>query len=336
VKFRLGKPEGFDACSAQSRHLDALRVFLFGGLGNQLFQLAAGLQVSNGRPIILDSRFTLPRSSQGTTPDIGDLQLPENVFIDFQSVGGVRAKLGRLATQYLLASTINSKLCYREFIASPVGAAFGYAVGLRGMHMSQGVGNDPNLQHIPTHVGLVGYFQSAAYAETLKTALCPSGLVLPEEPDWLQALRREALGSSVTVVHVRLADYASSSLHRIADYSFYDLAMKIIEERSPIDQIWLFSDEPARALEHLSPLWGRRNVRSVPDPGVLASPAQVLTAMTLGTNFIIPASTFGYWGATLGETTKTVVCPDQWFHGAPDPEGLVPNHWVRIGDGARA
>lgn len=314
---------------------ESLRVFLFGGLGNQLFQLAAGLQVSRGRPIVLDSRFTSARTPGGTTPDIGEFQLPGDVILDYRPGGRTRAKLGRAATQYLLASTVNSKLHYRRVIASSVGTAFGYTVGLRKVHRSRGVGSDPSLRDIPDRTGLIGYFQSAEYAQALLRALGPSGLVLRSEPAWLQTLRRESIGRNVVVVHVRLADYATSSLHRIARPSFYNRAMKIIDKESEVDQVWLFSDEPAKALEILGPMWPRRNVRSVPDPCVTASPAQVLKAMSFGSSFIIPASTFGYWGATLGDAVRTVVCPDQWFHGAPDPEALVPMSWVRIGDDAR-
>jgi len=314
---------------------DSIRVFLFGGLGNQLFQLAAGLHSAEGRPVILDSRFSLVRTQDRETPEIGDLRLPPNVILDRNPISQSHVQWGKLATKYLLASTVNDAFRYQSGIATLASIAVGRSLGVQRIHRSRGVGSDPGLHDIPGNTGIIGYFQSALYANTLKLFYQRSLLLPYSDPPWLASLRQESLQRNVTVLHMRLADYVGSSMHRIATPSYYESALEHIEEQSGSDSVWLFSDQPTAALEALSSILRNRNVRVVPDVCVGASPAQVLTAMSLGSNFIIPGSTFGWWAAFLGKPGKVVVCPTQWFHGAPDPEGLVPLHWERLSDGAQ-
>jgi hypothetical protein len=58
-----------------------VRVFLTGGLGNQLFQLAAGLSALDeicGR-VLLDTKLGKPRTTLGAA-DVLHFRLPENVI----------------------------------------------------------------------------------------------------------------------------------------------------------------------------------------------------------------------------------------------------------------
>ena len=315
---------------------DSIRVFLFGGLGNQLFQLAAGLYAAEGRPLTLDARFARARTSGQQASDVGDFRLPPTVTLDQDPTRRSRATWGRLATEYLLASTVNDSTFYQARIANLAGAAIGRSLGVRSIHRSSGVGHDPDLHDIPGYTGIIGYFQSAQYAETLKLGLGGTESHLHTEPPWLATLREESHERNVTALHVRLTDYAESSMHRIATPSYYESAIRYIEDRNRIDSVWLFSDQPKAALDNLGVLLRNRDVRVVPDSAAGATPAQVLTAMSFGSSIVIPGSTFGWWGAFLGSQSKLVVCPAQWFHGAVDPEGLVPNDWVRMADGAHA
>ena len=56
-------------------------VLLKGGLGNQLFQIAAGFHSSNGEPIEIFSDFTLPRKTKGLA-DALYFEWPQQVFIN--------------------------------------------------------------------------------------------------------------------------------------------------------------------------------------------------------------------------------------------------------------
>jgi len=48
--------------------------------------------------------------------------------------------------------------------------------------------------------------------------------------------------------------------------------------------------------------------------------------------FVIPNSTFSWWGAWLSEREeKIVICPKKWFvDESIDTSDLIPNDWTRI------
>ena len=56
------------------------QVFLSGGLGNQLFQLAAALANSSG-PVILNGSLGYPRSDDRGVPDLMQFNLPSRVKV---------------------------------------------------------------------------------------------------------------------------------------------------------------------------------------------------------------------------------------------------------------
>jgi hypothetical protein len=57
-------------------------VQLTGGLGNQLFQLAAGLQVAKTKPLFMEQDLGAPRRNQFGAPDVSSFKLPDQVTIE--------------------------------------------------------------------------------------------------------------------------------------------------------------------------------------------------------------------------------------------------------------
>ena len=71
------------------------RVILAGGLGNQLFQLAAGLVVSDGQEVLLNYTLANPRLTNTGLPDISNFILPKGVTLESTSNEGALAKKNR-------------------------------------------------------------------------------------------------------------------------------------------------------------------------------------------------------------------------------------------------
>ena len=57
-------------------------VSLTGGLGNQLFQLAAGLYAAQGEKLSLEWTIGRPRLNANGLAEISSFQLPENVSLE--------------------------------------------------------------------------------------------------------------------------------------------------------------------------------------------------------------------------------------------------------------
>ena len=58
-------------------------IFLTGGLGNQIFQFAAGISRANGDNLVLDSGIGRPRLNKHGKPDISDFNIGADVIINY-------------------------------------------------------------------------------------------------------------------------------------------------------------------------------------------------------------------------------------------------------------
>lgn len=65
--------------------LESCRVLLFGGLGNQLFQIAAGLHVANGRPLVIDTSFIDKKNNKNWFSDHNKFAKINEVVIENSS-----------------------------------------------------------------------------------------------------------------------------------------------------------------------------------------------------------------------------------------------------------
>jgi hypothetical protein len=93
------------------------------------------------------------------------------------------------------------------------------------------------------------------------------------------------------------------------------------------DSIWLFSDEPNEALKLMS-FELRGIIHVVQD--FRDSPSKTLEIMRCGSGYVIGNSSFSWWAAFLSNShTPTVIAPNTWFQGLPEPRMLIPENWIR-------
>jgi hypothetical protein len=124
---------------------------------------------------------------------------------------------------------------------------------------------------------------------------------------------------------------AASAHHGVLAPEYYRRAVERLRQRLDAFSVFVFTDEPSWAREHLD----------LPAPfevvdGGAVRPAYVdLWLMSQCRHHVIANSSFSWWGAWLGTwPEKVVVAPARWFaDGARNTArgaDVVPARWLRV------
>jgi hypothetical protein len=310
-------------------------VQITGGLGNQLFQFAAGLSLIKDElePINIEEKLGKPRSADGGTADIFGFVLPQTFNIISIKSGRVSEFMSRVTGFCLRLGVIPSKIesnrvikSFIIFIASVLLSLFLKERKL--IQIGNGVGYTElgNRSSVPY---LIGYFQSYLYAERNHDHLMKLkiGNLGPE----LKELTVAAETEMPLVVHCRFGDYLLESDFGIPSKEYYQAAISGFLANGICKSIWVFSDDLIRAKEKLDLNIGFpiRWISAVDNSDV-----STLQAMRLGRGFVIANSTFSWWAAYLSMNPNAeVVAPTPWFMGMEDPVNLIPPRWRQLDAG---
>lgn len=312
-------------------------VFITGGLGNQMFQLAAALDAAHGGPVELLPDLGAPRRNDGIHADIEGLQLPSAVRIgSVTNVAPLRIIASKAAGYLLRIGVIPARLEQRPWFRSLARLAAAVVIAPAIGHMTtvraaRGIGYDPVAQEPARKPLLIGYFQTwrHAYKPQVRRVFT-EGLEFAHSP-WYRDLQRVAAQEHPIVVHVRLGDYRKEPSLGLIAADYYRAGLQRLRQQHPESRLWLFSDEPEAALAMLPEHEQLAGPRLVDPPADAAHPLEVLRAMTLGCAYLLGNSTFGWWGATLSSSAQApVIAPEPWFVLGPPVRDLIPEHWVRL------
>lgn len=288
-------------------------VRLDGGLGNQLFQYAAGrtLALHLGTELLLDTS-TLLRRSRNVTPR--DFELSRFRFA------------GRLATQK------EARVLPWMHRIAPIS----HWVSQWHTYVEKSESYSPQFMYSPDNTFLVGYWQSYKYFEnigaTLVDELTPCLPLSIESMVYLNQIE----ASSAVALHIRRGDYvsraAAASHHGVLPLSYYQAAIKRIEQNVVSPLYFVFSDDPAWCRSTL-PLHNGNAVFVDHNAGPNAW--QDLVLMSRCQHHVIANSSFSWWGAWLADQRwsspqRLVVAPERWF-GARNSQSLTdrfPAHWT--------
>ena len=283
-------------------------VSIYGGLGNQMFQYAAGLAVAErlGAKLVCDIRHYQRR-------DRGDRGLGLNEF-------GIELNVARVPPH-------------------KPGRRIAIALGLlsdpfRGaIPVDSREGFDPRSRELESPAALVGHYQSWRYLEghepAIRRAFDTRKLATPRTASLSAEI---AAVRNPVAVHVRRGDYTATP-KALATYEtlradYYFAARAELEALIDAPTYFLFSDDPAPAQEELAGWEGLR-----PVTGFTAY--EDMHLMSSCKHFITANSTFSWWAAWLGTAPdKQVVGPRKWFGpGYPRPVDIddrLPPGWIRV------
>lgn len=287
---------------------------IIGGLGNQMFQYAAGRALSLKRNTALALDIT---EFQGYALHQGfELSRVFSPSLQIASHGDVRKVLGWQGVpivRTLLARKLFASLRAKQLILEP---HFQYWPGFDGLNAS---------------CYLSGYWQSEKYFSDsipqIRKDFTFRGLLNGQN---LEHAAKIQTHNSVSL-HVRRGDYVSnpknSATYHACSIEYYSRAVRYIAERVGKPTIFIFSDDIK---------WVEQNLK-------LDFPCEYITnnsgsdsyndmrLMSMCRHHVIANSSFSWWGAWLNPSAeKIVIAPRQWFSGRTDVRDLFPTNWVTL------
>ena len=200
------------------------------------------------------------------------------------------------------------------------------------VYIEQTRGFDKALSEQPDDTCIVGAFQSAHFFTDIKDLIRQEFTFKAAPALSATGLFDEIQKVNAVAIHVRRGDYVSSAKYSqtlgAKGTAYYKKAFKRIEESLVNPVGFLFSDDVA---------WCKANIQS-PFPLRYVSEEESTQAwkdlffMSSCKHFIIPNSTFSWWGAWLGQDPdKRVLAPAKWSsNGSLESEDRIPDGWIKI------
>jgi hypothetical protein len=287
---------------------------LIGGLGNQMFQYAAGRAISLRlqTPLRLDTvDFRRYGLHQGF-----ELERVFNIPAEVAQATDVRRTLRWQSWPRIRLLVSRAGMAWIRNKALIIEPSFSYWQGIR---------------DLPDDCYLVGYWQTEKYfLEAAETIRKDFSFDLPVN-EINAALMRKITGSSSVALHVRRGDYVSSpnaaETYSLCSLDYYRSAIKYIANHVEHPNFFIFSDDIAWAKENLHMDFPHQYI----DHNAGADSYMDMRLMSLCKHNIIANSSFSWWSAWLNANrTKIVIAPERWFANGVAVHDLLPDSWVTL------
>jgi hypothetical protein len=289
---------------------------LIGGLGNQMFQYAAGraLALRCGADLKLDlsgfATYNRRRYELNTLP----ICAAAATTVELAEFGVERERRPGLVDR--IRRKLGIRLASRE----------------RSVYREPHFHFDPAMPTLRAPVYIDGYWQSERYfldcADTVRRELTATA---PFDRD-NAAMATQIDAVNAVSLHVRRGDYVSdpktNNYHGTCSPEYYHSALEYLLARTQRPHLFVFADDRE---------WAQRNLHfPVATTFVVANSADRghldMALMSRCRHHILANSSFSWWGAWLNPSReKIVVGPRRWFDTGPaDTFDLVPPAWVRL------
>jgi len=287
---------------------------LIGGLGNQMFQYAAGRQIAMNNNTELKLDISKYNDQAGITPRKYML-----------SVFNIQASIA--TRQEIELFKINSEdiiqLCWNKI-----------KLTLQRRHYIQQnkLYSTHKFLAIPDNSYLEGYWGSEKYFKNIEEIIYKE-FTLKNKPD---AANRKMIARikscNSTSIHIRRGDYVfdekTNKYHGVCDLGYYFKAIDLLAKKVNNPHFFIFSDDPD---------WCKKNIQ-------LNYPLVYVThnleksdhidmhLMSACKHNIIANSSFSWWGAWLNQNPqKIVIAPKYWFKDKSiSTKYLIPESWKRL------
>jgi hypothetical protein len=191
---------------------------------------------------------------------------------------------------------------------------------------------DPRPFRTARDVYLTGYWQSVHYFEAIANLLRKEFTLRQEQLPDNQALEQQIVGTAAIGVHVRRGDYVANTdtnqFHGVCSLDYYHSCARSLLSQVPNAHFFVFSDDPGWAKAHLQ-LGGPT---TVVEPSGADRDHEQLLLLSRCQHLILANSTFSWWAAWLGHRpSRQVYAPRRWFaRNRLDTREFIPSSWIRV------
>jgi len=288
-------------------------VKLMGGLGNQMFQYAAGRRLTHvlGTELKLDisgyENYNLRKYELGSF----------NILEDFASSWEVKT----------LTSQKNGAL------ARLVRCVLRRPKDLAPSHIRESYFHfDSEILNLPNNVYLDGYWQCEKYFVDICDIIMKEFSIKTPQTGKNKKLAELITSCNAVSIHIRRGDYVSNPIAYeilgVCSLAYYQAAIEKLTHTINQPYFFVFSDD----IE-----WVRHNLRLdypatyVANNGVEKN-YEDLRLMSQCKYHVIANSSFSWWAAWLCTyPSKIVMAPQEWFNNANyDTIDLIPAEWIRV------
>ena len=296
-----------------------IKVFTFGGLGNQMFQYAAARALAerlNTRVCIDISLLYAPM--RNTTP--------RNYELSHFVLSGKQEEI--------LSSKLNGFLFFKVYPKIKHSFLGKQMVKHYAVFEEKEVYNfNSGIVSLPDNTRLLGYFQTEKYFSFCENTIREAfRFKKPLTGKNLELAEKIKSCHSVSI-HVRRGDYVSNKncadTFCLSAPDYYQKAIEWIRTRVENPVFFIFSDEPENA-KHAINLpqatcidWNKGDDSYID-----------MQLMTCCRHNIIANSSFSWWGAWLNpHADKIVIAPAEWLKDKKNNAGiqdLLPEKWIRL------
>ena len=290
-------------------------VRLIGGLGNQMFQYAAGRSLASKRGVPLQLDRTPFEEYDLHRYGLDALRVQE-AFADPEEIARLTGGRRRGASRMLFRAgqkmrSPEKRTVIREEQFAPFNPAVLEAVG---------------------DVYLNGYWQSELYFQAIEEII-RAEFQVRTEPDAENAEMAGRIRDCASVsIHIRRGDYVSNEktnrVHGSLGLDYYRRCVQLLAAEIGDPQFFIFSDDPA---------WVEENLKlEYPTTYVTHNDAgrnyEDLRLMSTCRHHIIANSSFSWWAAWLNDRPgRRVLAPRRWFRTLDlDTRDLYPRDWTQI------
>jgi hypothetical protein len=290
---------------------------IIGGLGNQMFQCAAGLALAkkHGVPLLLDTRLF---QNYDLRPEGFVLDRVFKIDATVAEEHEIRNLIG------WRASLIGHRLMREESLSFLRGKTY---------YHQKGFAFNCEFLTLPSTCYFAGYWQTERYFKDEKELIWKQFTFKPPLNGKNKELAnhiRQTYGA--VSIHVRRGDYVSDSKtnagHGVCGITYYQNAMRHIEKQVKNPVYFVFSDDVAWVRKHL-PL---DREHTFVDHNQGQESFNDMHLMSLCQHHIIANSSFSWWGAWLNSNPdQIVIAPKYWYKNKDwDSRDIAPENWEQL------
>lgn len=287
-----------------------IKLILSGGLGNQMFEYAAGRALSIRKKCTLSiDLYLLNKKTKATIRDYELTVFNIDAPISESVINKIAVKVfGAIRSKRLGYALINKLGIFRDEKATYY---------------------DPKFELLSKETTLFGYFQNENYFKGISEQLRIDFTFRSPLSDRNEKIRLKIEQNASVSIHIRRGDYTSidSNLPTL-EISYYNKAIEYITSQINNPYFFIFSDDIEWVKENLDLSnvdhefidWNK-NEDSYID----------MQLMSLCKHNIIANSSFSWWGAWLNnKPNKIVIAPQKWYKGDTGiyPDGFLPKEWI--------